>query len=389
MKIGILTLPLHTNYGGLLQNYALQQVLKQLGHDVETIDYKSSTNTSLVLRIKIYLSKIKNVLYNNFIYHKRTSTNYCPNDDELLILRKNTNYFINKYISRSNTIYKTKDFKEISKTKRYDAYIVGSDQCWRPIYSSTFLKERFLDFAKNQEGVKRIAYGVSFGTDQWEMGTRMTIECSYLAKLFDIVTVREKSGVELCKKYLDIDATQVVDPTLLLNKEDYLQLVSEEHEPKSPGDLFCYILDPSERTESLIQEIGIKTRLIPFKVMPKNQSVNITKEDLNKHIEDFVFPAVTSWLRAFIDARMVIVDSFHGVVFSLIFNKPFWVLGNQSRGNARFESLLNFFSLEDRMITIIDKSEIDWEKPIEWEAVNSLMEIEKNRCITLLKDALS
>ena len=242
---------------------------------------------------------------------------------------------------------------------------------------------------KKQEGVKRIAYGVSFGTDKWEMDYSLTKECSSLAKIFDVVTVREESGIELCKNYLGVDSTQVIDPTMLLDKEDYMQLVNEEHEPESPGNLFYYILDPTGDTKELINEVADRTMLIPFKVMPNIQSKFLTHEDLSQNINDFVFPTVTSWLRAFADAEMVIVDSFHGMIFSIIFNKPFWVLGNNFRGNARFESLLRHFGLEDRMITYSNMSSVDWYKPIEWERVNELRKKEKERCIKILEDALN
>lgn len=382
MKIGILTQPLHNNYGGLLQNYALQQVLKCMGHEVETIDH-GEKKFSYIRKV---LSVIKaNILH--FVFPTRyRKPRYTPNAKEIAIIRKNTDYFINKYISRTKVLHTSKEFDDIANAYKYDAYVVGSDQCWRPIYNGSFLSEMFLRFAENKENVKRIAYAVSFGTSEWEFSPEQIRQCALLAKKFDLITVREASGVELCKKHLGVDATHVLDPTMLLNKEDYIKLVENENEPKSPGNLFYYILDPSSEKKALIEDIAAKKGLTPFTIMPKYQAENRTKEDVKKRIENCVFPSVTSWLRAFMDAEMVIVDSFHGAVFSIIFNKPFWVIENSHRGNARFESLLKMFGLEGRMITL--KKNVDLNRYIDWKKVNEFRMKEKKRCMVLLKEIL-
>ena len=101
----------------------------------------------------------------------------------------------------------------------YDAYVVGSDQVWRPNYNP-FMKAMFLGITE-REDVKRIAYAASFGTSKWEFSPQMTSECAVLAKKFDMITVREKSGVDLCREYFGVEATWVLDPTMLLNREDY------------------------------------------------------------------------------------------------------------------------------------------------------------------------
>ncbi len=384
MKIGILTQPLHTNYGGLLQNYALQQVLRGMGHEVETIDHGFTIKASL---LRQNLSKIKGRLLHILSPNRYSLARYIPNAQEQAIIRAKTNFFIDKYIARTMTLHSTEEFDDIAQSNKYDAYVVGSDQCWRPRYNGSFLLEMFLRFAGNQTNVKRVAYAVSFGISEWEFSLEQTGRCAALARKFDFISVREKSGVELCKEYLGVEATHVLDPTMLLDKEDYIKLVECENEPQSPGTLFHYILDPSNEKKTLIDMVSESIGLKPFSVMPKYQAENRTKEDVKKRIEDCVFPSVTSWLRAFMDAEMVIVDSFHGAVFSIIFNKPFWVLSNPGRGNARFESLLEMYGLEDRMITSGDA--IDWTKSIDWDRVNKIRKKEQTRCIDLLRTKLS
>lgn len=375
MKIGILTQPLHKNYGGLLQNYALQQVLKRMGNEVVTIDHGVKPVSYIHKTVSVIKANLLNIIFPS----RYKKPEYTPNAEEIAIIRQNTDYFINKYISRTKVLHSSKEFEDIAKSSKYDAYVVGSDQCWRPIYNSSFLLEMFLRFAENQSNVKRIVYAASFGTDEWEFSPEMTIKCSALTQKFNMITVREASGVELCKKYLGVEASHVLDPTMLLDKEDYIKLVENENEPQSPGNLFYYILDPSAEKKILIECIADKDGYTPFTVMPKYQAENRTKIDIKEKIEDCVFPSVTSWLRAFMDAEMVIVDSFHGVVFSIIFNKPFWVIANSKRGNARFESLLGLYGLKDRMITPGDA--FDWNKTIDWKRVNKIREREKVRSL--------
>ena len=383
MKIGILTQPLNTNYGGLLQNYALQLIIKRFGYVPETIDHEGRYSW-----FYIFLSKVKG--YFSYVLNplECEKPTYSPSRKEILTIRSNTDRFINKYIYHTSPLHSVAEFNNISNMNRYDAYIVGSDQCWRPKYNS-FLEEMFLRFAGKQRNVKRIAYAVSFGTDKWEMDERKTELCSYLAKKFDLVTVREDSGVELCEKFLGIKAIHVLDPTMLLNKEDYINLVESEDESISQGNLFYYILDPCKEKDDVINKVTTATNLIPFTVMPKFQRGNWNKNIVRNHIELCVYPSVTLWLRSFMDAKMTIVDSFHGMVFSIIFNIPFWVIGNSKRGNSRFISLLKFFNLEDRYIGNDNINAIDYSSSIDWTNVNDILQREKSRSTKLLFDALS
>lgn len=381
MKIGILTQPLHANYGGLLQNFALQQVLIRAGHEVNTIDW------DVVKGIHVQMYQIKMRILSILFPSKYPKVKYQPNENEQYIIRRNTNYFISSYISHTKVVHSRKEFELQSLKDNYNAYVVGSDQCWRPSYNM-FLSSMFLDFAKYQN-VKRIAYAASFGTDQWEFTPQQIAICTPLVQLFDLVTVREDSGMKLCKKYFGVDAIHVLDPTMLLTKEDYISLIKVEKEPQSAGSLFNYILDPDVKKSAFIQRVADVKGLRSFQVLPKYQAEIRTKEDVKKRIEDCIFPRVTTWLRAFMDAEMTIVDSFHGMVFSIIFNKPFWVIGNASRGMSRFTSLLKVFSLEDRLLDVNNLKNIDVSKPINWESINGILEEKRIECKALLLNKLS
>ena len=380
MKIGILTQPLHANYGGLLQNYALQQTLIRGGHDVETIDWKASNS----LYERLY--RVKELLMANLMPQKYKKPRYQPTVAERYIIQRNTNHFIHTYIAHSPATTSLGGFATLEERGKYDAYVVGSDQCWRPIYNP-FLPAMFLNFAENKD-VKRVAYAASFGTDVWEFSPEQTAQCAPLAQKFDLVTVREDSGVKLCKEHLGVEATHVLDPTMLLTKEDYIRLIEAEKEPKAAGTLFNYILDPDETKTAFINRVASGLKLKPFQVLPKYQAETRTKEDVKKRIEDCVFPGVTTWLRAFMDAEMTIVDSFHGMVFSILFNKPFWVIGNAERGMSRFTSLLKLFNLEDRLLDVSGLDKVDFKRPINWERVNALLEQKRSESKKLLLNAL-
>ena len=382
MKIGILTQPLQTNYGGLLQNYALQQVLLRAGHEVETIDWTPS-NKSLRNR----LSRIKWTILSFLFPNKFHKLRYQPTEEERKVIQQHTNHFISTYIHHTKTILFKDGFSQQAKVGNYDAYVVGSDQCWRPRYNS-FLSAMFLDFIQDKQ-VKRIAYAASFGTDQWEFTQEITSTCAPLAQKFDFVSVREDSGVRLCKEHLGVDAVHVLDPTMLLTKEDYISLIKAEKGPQSSGTLFNYILDPDAKKTAFINKVAKEKGLTAFQVLPKCQAETRTKDDVKNRIEDCVFPGVTSWLRAFMDAEMTIVDSFHGMVFSIIFNKPFWVIGNANRGMSRFTSLLKVFHLEDRLLDANQLLEVDINRPIDWLSVNTILEQKRNKCTNLLLSQLS
>lgn len=381
MKIGILTQPLLANYGGILQNYALQQVLKQMGHEVWTIDWGNGSG----LRETLYRMKVR--VLHTLLPYKFPPLRYKPNDKERAIIQRNTNHFINTYINHTEAVHSYEGFGSQAEKGKYDVYVVGSDQCWRPCYNA-FLSSMFLDFVQDKQ-VKRIAYAASFGTDKWEFTPQQTAVCAPLAKKFDLVTVREDSGVKLCKQHLGVDAVHVLDPTMLLTKEDYIQLIEKEKEPKSDGTLFNYILDPDTKKSAFIQKVAKSKGLKVFQVLPKCQTETRTKDDVKNRIEDCVFPGVTTWLRAFMDAEMTIVDSFHGMVFSIIFNKPFWAIGNVSRGMSRFTSLLRMFHLEDRLLETDHLDNVDFSKPIDWIMVNGILEEKRRVCKILLFDILN
>lgn len=377
MRIAILTHPLHSNYGGILQNYALQAVLKQMGHEVVTLDHvRNKVRFSIVV-----LSTLKTAFL-NLIGKGRRRLYPWQSKKKDLYTRINSQAFIDKYIQSTKPVYGYKNLRNKAKEINADAFIVGSDQVWRPKMVGS-ITNYFFDFLED-DNVKKIAYAASFGVDEWEFTDEQTKRCADLIKHFKAVSTRELSGVDLCAKHLGRnDACCVLDPTMLLEHEDYESLAIAENEHKSEGDMFVYILDRSDSKKKTIEEIANTKNLKPFYVQPKDAIEPKTKPQL----EDFIFPPITKWIRAFMDAKIIICDSFHGAVFSIIFNKPFVVFANTKRGNARFETLLKSFGLENRLITEDDWSVVEDE--INWSDVNKEKERLKKNSIEFLTKALS
>ena len=378
MKIGILTQPLKTNYGGLIQAYALKTTLEKLNHEVTIINRVGFLRRNQKTSIKI-LSKIKKVVFKVLGKDKKLSKEIQDRIDS------NCTLFTQKYIKHvSKDIETINALKEYVNEMQFEGYVVGSDQVWRPSYTPC-IENYFIDFC-DDNNVKRIAYAASFGSDIWEYTHKETKVCSTLAKKFNSISVREDSGVELCNKFFNVEAKHVLDPTMLLEKEEYEHIINKENVPQSKGNLFYYFLDDNPTKQELIRHIEKECNKTSYNCMPAKR-VGDEKDIAN--VEDYVFPSPAKWLRSFLDAEMVITDSFHGTVFSIIFNKPFWVIYNTHRGNTRFDSLLKMFGLTERIIDISDYSNIDFKKSINWNSVNTIKQKRKQDAIDFLKNNLN
>ena len=383
MKIGILTQPLHSNYGGVLQAWALQTILIRLGHDVVILNRDHNPEKRRKPLWHNILSQIKNELYIALGIRKR----FLPVTEALRTYsEQNILKFREGCFNEISPVLKSREqFLEYIDKYIFDAFIVGSDQVWRPKYSPD-LMTYFLDFIEENNHVKRIAYAASFGTDEWEFTETQTKEASRLLKKFNFISVRESSAVNIVKKYLNCDAIHVLDPTMLLTKDDYTKLIENTTNPfpKGNDDLFCYILDKTKDSYKLINSCS---KTLDYKAF-YCESNNALWHTEGKFKERCIIPPIEQWLYAFKQAKMIITDSFHGTVFSIIFNKPFWVIINKGRGSARFKSILKCFDLEDRIIDsdTIDK---DWNKPINWNQVNITLYQNRSSCIELLNQTLN
>lgn len=375
MKIGILSLVLHNNYGGILQAYALQTVLERMGHEVVVFNKVIPIRK---VRFQIILKRfVKKLLgYDIVVFGERKEFREAP------IVNKNFLSFRKKYIHEEFI----SNFNDIVNYK-LDCIVVGSDQVWRPKYFKEEwlepMENAFLSFTRDWT-IKRVSYAASFGTDSWEYTDFETDKIRESVKLFNAISVRESSGIPLLRKYLNVDSELVLDPTLLLSKNDYINLFKISNVKQSSGNLLVYLLDPTVRQKEMIKKIEESKGLTSF-------SVNRRSISLTAPIEQRILPSVESWLRGFYDAELIVTDSFHACVFSIIFGKPFVVFGNKERGISRLKSLLNKFCLTaclidenidtNRMSNIINQ--------IDFSKVDELLEIERTVSRKFLHSALS
>ncbi len=356
MKIGIVTHILGNNFGGLLQNYALQYVLTQLGHQPKTIDFTLKQS-----RRRYIYSLCKQLLWSiTKLRHPRLRRSFSN-----IVLAD----FIEKYIRTTKNVYSYT--KDIVDKEKFDLIIVGSDQVWRPKYVCE-LENMYLKFVPNN--IKKISYAASFGVDTWEYNDKQTNNCAKYVKRFDAISVRESSGVALCKEYLGVDATCVLDPTILAGTNAYKPLLKKKTEDQNY--LFAYILDITQEklayVESMAESKGLKTII---KSVDKN--ANLSVED---------------WISMIANSSMVITDSFHGTVFSILFHREFFSIVNVARGGTRFASLLNPLGLAHRMRDISQLHSLESlslkSLSIDWQRVDHILEDEREHSMKFLTNAL-
>ena len=358
MRIGIVTQPLINNYGGVLQNFALQTVLKKIGHEPITLDYipyKSLFRVlmSLLLNVILYFTP-KRRLFKECFPIKRD---------------KKIELFLRKNVKKSSVLHDY--YSELIKEYQLDAVIVGSDQVWRPIYNSGVLYHMFLDFTFGTD-VKRIAYAASFGVSSNEYKDYEAAECSRLVRQFDGVSVRESSGIEMCEKLFNIEAQIVLDPTLLLNANDY---PIQPCKKSNGGYLLSYILNHTKAKELFLD----------------SASNALSLGRVGIEISDNLKFSVEKWLGFFKDADFIITDSFHGTVFSIIYHKRFLVLDNKGRGSSRLLSLLELLGLEFLLVSDINEpvsSLISRCVNVNWNSVDYIIETERRKSVDFLLNHL-
>lgn len=333
----ILTLTDYHNYGNILQRYALQKFLLRNGY--------------------------------RFISYGQESFN---TKDKSFDRFRNTIKFVEQRIPR----------KVPDKEDKFPVYIAGSDQIWRKWggTAETLLekvKYYFFDFLDGSNA-KRVVYAASFGQDDIKsagLNPEFMSAVRPLVEQIDAVSVREKSAVGIVKKWWDVDAELVVDPTILLSQKDYNKLIDYSTcklEPSPP--IFAYLLNQDKRR---VEDLNIVQK-----------AYGLTSDVLYLKQKELNLPPVEQWLKNIRDAELVVTDSFHGLAFSLVNNTPFIVLVNELGGLSRIESLLSELGLEDRLLrdTDINEDNLRSMKPIDWVRVNKkVKEMRKDSSKWLLR----
>ena len=375
MRVAIITLPLHTNYGGILQAYALKKSIEALGHSVDVIDRKCKMVLTPSWKMPL-------------VYLKRALFNLKPGGPEIFRERRILREYpvvsaqLAGFVSEEISPRMIDSYTEIAPGD-YDAFVVGSDQVWRPKYFGR-IEDAFLDFTSLWD-VRRVSYAASFGTDHLEYEFEQLYKCSSLLSTFDAVSVREASAVQMCDEWFDReDAVHVLDPVMLLPAGHYAEIARKSSEHPAKGKVLSYILDTDPSKKAVLQKVKGWLGGMP------EHDAYIPDRDPRIPLARRIVPPMEQWLSCFADAEFVVTDSFHGCVLSILFHKPFIALANPSRGMSRVLSLLESFQLEDRIVQGLDPDD-DGEyylADIDWDRIDARLEELKASSLSFLTNAL-
>lgn len=355
MKIGIMTFwESSNNYGQLLQAFALQNYLTNKGHEVFFIKFyriAPPSKISITNLIKTRLSIFKKRLLD------RDNSKLNPVEPD-----RGFEHFRRFRLNMGSVSYRSLlDLQQNPPVA--DAYISGSDQVWNNTFKVPCLPF-LLPFGDST--VKRIAYAASFGQRELSPETALLFK-QYLPE-FDAVSVREKSGKNICEDVGYDQAVWVPDPTLLFDKHEWLKMlnIGQSDSGSDKEHVFVYTLGNSA--------INDKGKYLEH--VSKIPNVDVLHATANNDYSGNVYPEVTEWIRLIAHAKFVITNSFHGMVFCIIFNKNFIVLPNTGAAegmNERIASLITKFSLDDHMMFHYDEERVNrlLQKEISWDEINN------------------
>lgn len=339
MKIGILTFHWANNYGAVIQTYALLSKLKELGHEAYIID-----------RRMVYKGILRK-LYHKFSYEHFFSWRKFWKDADAFLQPKTKTYTSHDELVK-------KFYKE-----NFDAVIVGSDQVWRwKLIGLNY----FFDFITDNK-TKRYSYAASFGLNEWHGTEEDRNAISELLKKFNRISVREESGVKICKETFGVDAELVLDPTLLHTGYFYEQTLLKNHNRQQSGKVVSYILGKNNKKQ--VKEIAEWAKNINL----KHNELFWTSIEHPSLIGKSEFHAThvtpTEWLNEIRNAEYIITNSFHATVFSILFQKQFVVLTHDVGGQNRLETLFNSLGIKGCTATTIDEAKEIINNRIDYTAV--------------------
>ena len=323
-KIGILTWTRYWNYGTLLQAYAIYTAVRERCADTYLIDYAPSAKSKLYNQIRylnspsLYFGKLRSTLYDKLIADKTS----------LVSKREKMRRFIENSTVMTETAATPEKLKKV--TAGFDTLICGSDQIWTPV---SFHPEYYLSFAP--DSVRKIAYAPSFGVNRISRTKKKMI--ARLLRRFDSLSVREEQGREIVRQLTGQDVFVAADPVLLLPREHW-ESVAVRPRMTEPY-VFCYILQ-SEKVYPYAKEYAQKNGMAV-------RAINESRRETGAAADELIADASPEEFVGLIQsAEMVVTDSYHGLLFSLLFHKPVRIIRrfSDSSGfsqNSRIDSILN------------------------------------------------
>ena len=359
------------NYGGMLQAYALSTFLINKGYNATQISYKRNyKRPSLIQRIvRLTPSKLTSRILGAFCFTKRK----CVRREKFVL-------FQNSFIPHTDKLYDSSNISRVVESG--DIFIVGSDQVWNPDWTEDVF---YLDFAPNN---KKISYAASFGVSQ--VSSTYANHIRNLLKAFDSISVRELTAKQILNDIIDKSVQVVLDPTMLLTYEDWDQIATNDLKIDYPY-AFVYLLgDQVElrlKAKKIAKEFGLKILFIPH----VHLYYNINDVDYGDICLSNVGP--NEFIEIVKKASLVITDSFHGCVFSILFKKEFWVLNRQKEeesGNtqSRITSLIQILGLPEREVSAI-KGNLKAQEKINYDMVSIKLEELRSKSSEWLQKAIN
>lgn len=333
MKIALLTIWKVGNYGAEMQTYATVKALQKLGHEVVVLDYrlKEERGVRTVLNTTLASLTPAHRKFEDFWKYNIPSSKHFRTEDEL----KNG-------------------------LPSADLYLVGSDQVWNPAITKDRCLDFFLSFAPNN--AKRAAYASSIGVSEWTADSQLTDRIKTELQKFDSVSCRESDGVKILKNVFNIDATHVLDPTLLF--DGYPELTGTTTQKNT---FVYYPLFGGRDMEDFCKETAI----------------NLGMEYIDNNYRKFWLqgrtwdrPSMSDWIRNFAEGKIVATQSFHGTAFSLIHRKQFFTVYNGSKV-SRMKNLLEALGVSDRLYPTVEaaREARPWEHSIDYTEVDKRLQV--------------
>lgn len=381
-KIGIITILKCNNFGAELQAYATQKKLNLMGYDAEIIDmlyYKHPDfkNTKSSKPFVEQTMKERVVEFVKFSILNPIIYNVVPVFSKNMRVRNRKFDEFHRVNTKMSNTYRSID-SLYGCGKEYDAYIVGSDQVWNP-GTGMNIEPYFLTFAP--KGKKRIAYASSFGVTS--IPTQYTDKFNSLLNGLDFISVREAAGVKIVEEVAQRKAELVLDPTLLLNKDEWKEC-SSGYNPNSEGYVLIYEVHPSEKIQQLALDYAQKNNLPVYRVGVRGMFNWETKG-----VTNLVDIGPADFVSLFENADIVFTNSFHGTAFSVNLGKNFFtVLSKAGKKNSRMTSLLSIMGLDSRIIYQEDDEKISYEK-YDVSKVQELLKAEREKSVDYLITALN
>ncbi|WP_160297657.1 polysaccharide pyruvyl transferase family protein [Demequina salsinemoris] len=350
------------NYGSVLQSYATQRLIEELGYECEFVDYwrpdlldsvddyfqKSRWSSYPLLRIPFRVVRARWVERNHAVF----------------------NGFVDDFLNVSpNSYYNAQEL--LDNPPIADMYCVGSDQIWNSEYNAGGTAPFFATFAPN--GAKRLSFSSSFGKHDALPESRALAVAELPS--FSAVSVREAAGVEVLKS-LGVRATHTLDPTLVLEPDAWSQFCARAVSPR-PSKPLVYQLNRGAEFDRVVKEVEHESRAVATR-LDISSAFPVLRASVHQ-------PTVPNWVALFRDASHVVTDSFHGVAFALIFNKPMTVVLPPTYGD-RLLSILELAGLQDR---VVPRGEAPNFRAIDWSEVNRRVDASRLDSREFLRRALA